>query len=317
MGQPHWVIQATGWMMLPWHRRLRRRTYEGLARVLLMVLGALPAKVGYAVGRGLARLALRLRIDDVCLARRNLALVFPDGDASWQLTTVKAATDRLGENLFDTLTLERWLNDSYSRVTDDGALAELQRLRAEGNGVLILTGHFGCWELLGAWLAYVMGGLTVVTGVVRNAPVDRLLNDRRRRLGLNPVPRDGDLRPLLRTLRSGGVAALLMDQNVKSPSLDVPFCGVDAPTAQGFAALAQRTQAPILPLAIQRERGGHRVIHLPPLRPEEFGEFADWAEVLRECNVRLETFLRGNPQEWVWFHERWPETKTGSMEAES
>jgi len=293
---------------------MRRRAYELLARFLLVVLRFSPSGFGRACGRGLARTAVRFRPEDVALARRNLALVFPDRDDEWRRRTINAATDRLGENLFDSLTLERWRDDRFASVTDDGALAVLRRLQAEGRGVLILTGHFGCWELLGAWLAGVSGGLTVVTGVVRNVPVDRLLNDRRRRLGLTPVPRDGDIRPLFRALRSGGTAAVLMDQNVKAASADIDFCGVPAPTATGFAGLARRTGAPILPLAIRREAGGHRVVHLPPLRPEEFNGFSDWAEVLRECNVGLEAFLRRNPEEWVWFHDRWPEAEKPKSE---
>lgn len=287
-------------------RRLRRRGYALLARAVLMAACVVPQAPGRAFGRMLSRLAFRIRPADVDLARRNLALAFPDRDTAWRERIVDEATARLGENLHDALTLRRRARRGFDDVTDDGARAVLRDLAAEGNGVLILTGHFGCWELLGAWLAHVMGELTVVTGVVRNPAVDRLLNDRRRALGLNPVPRDGDLRPLLRALRSGGAAALLMDQNVKSESVDVPFCGTPAPTAVGLARLARRTGSPILPLAIGRDGHGHRVIHQPPLRAEDHDGYSDERALLAACNGALERFLARNPAEWVWFHDRWP-----------
>lgn len=290
---------------LPLYRRLRRRAYAMLARAALRTAGGTPTGIGRAGGRGLARLAAMLRPEDVALARRNLATAFPDRDARWRDEVGRTATDRIGENLFDALTLERWAADGFARIAGDDTAALLDDLRRDGRGVLILTGHLGCWELLGAWLAKAADGLTVVTGVVRNEPVDRMLNDRRRRLGLRPVPRDGDLRPLLRALCEGGVAAVLLDQNVKSASEPAPFFGRPAPTATGFAALARRTGATVLPVALQRDGDGHRVVHLPPLRPEDHDGFADEAALLAAANAALAEMIARNPCEWVWFHDRW------------
>ncbi len=154
-------------------------------------------------GRGWAALALRVRPRERERARANLALALPELAVGAREALLKRAAAALGANLHDTLALERLSAGGYAGVEGTAAAATARALLAEGRGLLILTGHLGCWELLGGWLARELGGLAVVTGTIHNAPFDRLVNDRRRRLGLTPLPREGDLRPLLRVLRGG------------------------------------------------------------------------------------------------------------------
>ena len=268
-----------------------------------------PTSSGRATGRALARLGLALRPRERAQAEANLVLAFPDSDQAWRRDLIRRAADRLGDTLHDSLTVDRWLERHRSLIIGDDALTELRRCRNEGRGVLVLTGHLGCWELLGGWLARMMDGLTVVVGEIHNEPVDRLVNDRRRRLGMAPVPRDGDLRPLLRALRDGGVAAVLMDQATKVPSRDVPFFGHPAPTATGFASLALRTGAPILPMAIERLGRGHRVVTGTMIDPRGYDGVDPTFDLLLACNKALEDLVRRNPAEWVWFHRRWPDER--------
>jgi len=292
---------------LPTRRQLRRAAYHGLALAVLGAVRLLPTPAGRWLCRGLARAALVWRPREREVARGNLRLVFPGLTPPQREALLRRAAEALGENAYDALTLDRWRERGYRGVEDDGTVAALRGLLAEGRGALVLTGHFGCWELLGGYLADRLGGLTVVTGTIRNPPVDRLVNGWRRRAGLTPVPRDGDQRPLLRALRAGGAAAVLLDQNTRVGNRDVPFCGAAAPTPAGFAKLALRAGTPILPVAIGRRGRGHALTHLPPLRPEADAGEGAVDDLLREANAALETLLRRNPPEWVWFHRRWPD----------
>ena len=297
--------------MPPLHRRIRRRLYHALARAVLAGARRLDTERGRAAGRRLARLALALRGRERDRARANLARVFPVRSPAARETLLRSATDRLGENLFDALTLDRRRAAGYADVSDDGAVAELERLRDAGRGALVLTGHFGCWELLGGYLASGLGGLTVVTGTIHNGPVDEMVNRWRRDAGLDPVPREGDLRPLLRVLRAGGIAAVLLDQNTRVENRTVPFCGHPAPTPVGFARLALRFGTPILPVVIGREGRGHRVTSGEPIDPAAFAApdpAVAETGLLIACNAALEKALRRNPDEWVWFHDRWHDT---------
>jgi KDO2-lipid IV(A) lauroyltransferase len=237
-------------------------------------------------------------------------LAFPDLSVAAREKLLGESAIVLGRNFYDSLTLARAAHEDFAGIRDDGALAAITRLRSQGRGVLILTGHIGSWELLGAFLAARLGGLAVVTGTVHNRPVDQLLQEQRRKMGLIPLPREGDLRPLIRALRQGGVVAVLLDQNTRVQNIDVPFFGHPAPTAAGFGKLALRYRVPVLPVAIARAGDGHHVVHLPPVGLPECGNESAVVEFLRQCNAALETLIRRNPAEWVWFHQRWPEPIT-------
>lgn len=302
---------------VPRWRRARRRLYWLLLLAVLGVARWAPIGVGRAVGRGLARLAVRLRKREAARARANLARAFPERDAEDRERLLSESVTRLGENLADALAAPRILAGALP-VVEDGpsVVAQVAELSMPGRGVFLLTGHLGCWELLGGWLARELsaaglGPLAVVTGTVRNPPVDRLLQERRRSLGMRVLPREAGAAPLLRHLRGGGVAAVLLDQRTRASNRPVPFFGHPAPTPVGLARIALRKRVPILPVAMARrtEGPGHTVLHLPPL--DSAG--VDETSLLVAANGALEEFVRRNPAEWVWFHRRWADVDTEVM----
>jgi KDO2-lipid IV(A) lauroyltransferase len=222
---------------------------------------------------------------------------------------VKATAAAAGDNLFHALAAGRLLDRAAftEKGPSDQSLARtVAALQEGGQGVFFLTGHIGSWELLGAYAARQfdregLGRLGVVTGTLRNPPIDRLVQGRRRKLGLAPLPREEGLRPVLKHLDDEGLVAFLLDQNTRTRNLDVPFFGRLAPTPVAMAQLALKRGIPVLPLAMIPQDGGFTIHWLAPLEPrhEELPEF------LTRCNAALEELIRRNPAQWVWFHERW------------
>jgi len=302
---------------LPWRRRWRRRFYHRLLIAVAASVAGLPEAPGRGLCQALALTALALRAEERGRADRNVTLALPhlDRDARHRLVWRCAAA--MGRNLHTALRLVHWAAADFRRVRTApspgpggvDALEWIRRLRVEGRGVLLLTGHLGCWELLGGYLARRLDGLTVVTGTVHNAPVDAWIQDRRRALGLKVLPRDEGARPLLESLRGGEVVAVLLDQNTRVPSEPVPFLGRPAPTATALAKLAIRHQIPVLPVAIASVGDGHEVRCLRPLRialpSAELGSGDAVRALARKCNDALGELIRRNPVEWVWFHDRW------------
>lgn len=293
---------------LPLWRRLRRRCWYLVARAILAVVRTLPESVGRGLCRTLAWLAWRLRRRDRDLADRNLALAYPDRDPAWRGELLREAARALGDNVHAALSLERLAARGFPAVQDasgpDGRplVAVLQDLQERGRGVLLVTAHLGCWELLGVWLASRVEPTAVVTGTVRNPAVDRLLQDRRRALGLHPLPREAGVRPVLRALADGAVVGALLDQNTRAAGALVPFMGRPAPTPLGLLQLAWRRGVPLVPAALVRSERGWVVEHLAPIEP---ASMADGQALAAACNRALEVLIRRNPAQWVWFHDRW------------
>lgn len=303
-------------------RKVRRRLYWLLVAFLIRGAEVIPVPVGRRLGAGLARVALLLRPGEKRIAAANLARAFPELDGPGRERLLKDAGTAMGYNLFDTLAVGRLL-DQEGFVAEDPETGMppvgdvLAELASRGRGVFILTGHLGCWELLGAWLARELhhrglGGLGVVTGTVHNPPVDRMLQSRRRNLGMTVLPREAGVAPLLRYLRAGGIVAILQDQFTRTRNLDVPFFGEPAPTPVGLARLALRYGIPVLPVAIARDQRTkrQRVVYQAPLEFKQgLSGDDDVMGFLARCNSRLENFIRRNPAEWVWFHKRWESTR--------
>ena len=304
-------------------RRLRRRAYWLLTLLFLGLVRVSPVSWGRWSGAFWGRLALRLRRRERRRGLDNLALVFPAGTAADRQALLNRSAVALGRNFFDMLAAGRLVAESRM-VREEPGTGEppedfaqvVHRLHRRGRGVLILTGHFGCWELLGAWISLRLadgglGPLGVVTGTIHNPPVDRLVQGRRRALGMKVLPRDRGARGLLGHLRGGGVAAVLVDQNLDAADPPVPFCGHPAPTPAGPARMALKLGTPVLPVAVGREPGTgvHVVRRLeviePWVHPGDSGSARAIEEFLAAWNAGLEEFLRRNPEEWVWFHDRW------------
>ncbi len=288
--------------------------------MMVQLADLVPIAVGRGLCAGMARFAFRMRPQDRHVAEANLGRAFPELDERGRRRLLVESVRALGLNLFDTLAARRLLENGDSVVEEPGPVEGMSQvgdvladLAAPGRGVFILTGHLGCWELLGGWLARELrarglDGLGVVTGTVRNPPVDRFLQGRRRGLGMVVLPREAGAGPLIRYLGSGGIVAVLQDQNTRVQNLDIPFFGEPAPTPVGLARLAMRYGIPVLPVAIARDgrNNCHRVVHLPPLVFKEAGRTDEDVEsFLTLCNGQLEHFIRRNPTEWVWFHKRW------------
>lgn len=301
----------------PLWRRLRRRAWWLALRVTAIVGAALPPRVGRAAGAALARAGLRWRPRERAVAQANLALAFPELDAAGRERLLQRAADAAGRNLRDALCAARLAATAGAvrdeRGPDGRTLGELVAAEAAaGRGVLVLSGHIGCWELFGAWLARELAHrglppLHVVTGVVRNPAVDRWLAGRRRAAGLVPVARTAGAAPLLRCLRGGGVLAALVDQNTAVDSRLVPFFGWAAPTPAGPARLAVRLGTPVVVATMAREGDGAHVVRHGAVWRADAGAGAEEQvdACLLEVNRQLEAAIRRNPAEWVWYHRRW------------
>lgn len=285
---------------------------------MLRLAQVVPLRVGRAAGSGLARLAWHLRPAERRLATANLARALPELGVDERQGILRDAKVYLGRNLFHTLAAPRLVRNSQAVIEDVSVGADnqsigawLSELAAPGRGVLIVTGHLGCWELAGAWVARILaerglGRLGVVTGTIHNPAVNRLLQRHRRALGLQVLPRESGAAPLVRFLKQGGVVAVLPDQQTRSRNLDVPFFGLPAPTPVGVAALALKYGISVLPVAgvWDEERRAQIMRCQPPLRPKEFAP-NDQRGFLTQVNLALEIFIRRNPEQWVWFHRRW------------
>lgn len=183
----------------------------------------------------------------------------------------------------------------------------LEEALAHRRGALLVSGHFGNWELLAAWLAAEGRPVRFLAKTQANVRVDRLQNSLRARAGVGIIRSQTAIKEMLRILRDGGVIGLLGDQDAGSGGLFLDFLGRPASVFRGTASLAWRLQCPVVAGFIVRQADGrHRLSLAPPLLPDpDWGEEEAVLAITRWHTQRLEQAVRRDPDHYFWVHRRW------------
>jgi KDO2-lipid IV(A) lauroyltransferase len=210
----------------------------------------------------------------------------------------------------------RWLPEKAKR-----ALVSVENLDAfirafeRGKGVLILTGHFGNWEV--ATVAgiqqypQVHGRFHFVRRPIKPRWLDALVNRRFRKAGFGVVGKRGSLDTIVERLEAGDVVVFPFDQHAGRPDgIDVDFFGHPAGTFKSLAILALATGAPVLPASSWREPDGRHVLRFDD--PLPVVDHDDTSEAIRRTtrvfNAALERMILRHPEQWYWVHRRWKRT---------
>lgn len=201
-----------------------------------------------------------------------------------------------------------------SKVTFEGEENITESL-ARKKGVIVLSAHFGNWEMLGA--ALVARGYPLT--VVRRDQNDGLLNDviqkQRDRKGIKTVPRDSPLfKQLLYLLKNNELVALIADQNAGPEGLFVDFFGRPTSTFKGPALFGTISGAPIIPIFMVRDGYmRHRVVFKPAVVCPSSGDIGvDIASITQECTRVIEDMIVAHPEQWMWQHKRWKTDPPGA-----
>jgi KDO2-lipid IV(A) lauroyltransferase len=186
------------------------------------------------------------------------------------------------------------------------------RAHQQGKGLLLLTGHFGNWEVatvagLGQFPQY-RGQFHFVRRALKPGWVDALITRRFRRAGFGTLAKRGSMDRILDLLSKGAIIVFTMDQHAGPPDgIPVDFLGHPAGTFRSLAILALSTEVPVIPACSWREPDGTHVLRfedpLPLLQCEDAGDAI--RQNTRAYNVALERMLLRHPEQWIWMHRRW------------
>jgi len=204
--------------------------------------------------------------------------------------------------------MSRW---SRARIRERVRLVDFDMVREaidENEGVVVLTGHLGNWEMAGAGIAAHGLALDVVGKGMANRHVQRDLFATRERLGMRVIEMSDAPREVLRSLRQGRVTALLGDQNAHRYGVFVPFFGKLAATSRGVALFPIRTEVPVFVGFAIREPGWTHsyVLVAKRLEYEMTGDLeTDIRSLLLAYHRALEEAIREAPDQYFWQHRRW------------
>jgi Kdo2-lipid IVA lauroyltransferase/acyltransferase len=178
---------------------------------------------------------------------------------------------------------------------------------ARGKGVILITAHYGNWEMMGPRLIRAGYKVSAVSRTADDPGLESMIESIRTRCGLQQIPRQQAARQGLAALRRNEILAILLDQNTAEGGLFVPFYGYPASTATGPAVFGLKTGAAIVPTFCVREPdGSHTMRAWPPIYPEATGDRqADIHRLTAAITRVIEQQIRERPELWCWLHNRW------------
>lgn len=291
----------------PLRQKVERLLTRGVVLVFALVVRILPLRWGRWLGNLFGYLAYALSPRRQHLADCNIALAFGERLSPRERRRIRlCVTKNMCKVFVELFRVAGFDASKICELVPAKGTDKLHRALERGRGAIVVTGHFGNWELLGARLAAEGVNLAVVARDASDAGVAALINWCRQRLGMKVFGRR-DVRAMRAHLMSNGVLGILPDQHSRKGSILVDFLGRPAWTVRSPALLALRTGAAILPgFCLRRSDDSLHAIIMDEISTQGLGD-RDQAtfEVTRRINAVLGQQILAHPDQWLWLHDRW------------
>ncbi len=202
-----------------------------------------------------------------------------------------------------------WMKDSEIKAAVEiknlDLITEKNKL---GNGVILLSAHFGNWEYIAASASLQLNKkFFIIVKNQRNKFVNDWMNRMRTQWLNEVVPLGVSVRNIYSVLRNNGIAAMVADQRGPEEGLKLEFFGKKTSVYTGPAVLSIKTGAPILFGIPVRQKDFSYKAELVEIDKSNLPEDSDEKiKIVSERMIRyLEKMISENPEQWLWMHRRW------------
>jgi KDO2-lipid IV(A) lauroyltransferase len=279
-----------------------------LLHFLGAVLSILPARILMLAGAACGVIMKLISRNRHIITLNNLRQAFPHFPEQQIYQCAQQAYTNLGIVLLEILCMPFWSLNQLKKRIQFTNIELLTEQSARGKGLVLLSGHYGNWELL-AYAAGIFSGLSMMIVVKdqRNKGVANYINNARTKGGNTIVDMNKAARALLSALGNGKAVAMLADQ-AADPSRDVfiPFFGRPAVTYEAPAMLALRTGAPLIAGYAHRQKNGVYTVKLEIIESQDLSKDKSAIVQLTHRHVQhLEQMIIQDPGQWSWQHKRW------------
>lgn len=291
--------------MASWGRTLRHgvealafrilvRGVRGVSRRRALALGTWIG--GFAFDRGIRR---RVAVENVT------ARIGPDTTQE-AIRIARESYRTTGRTFMDLLRADLLSDRELWSIVDRDKMRPIEAVASEGCGGVLVSGHFGNWELLVLAARRLGIPLAILAGDQSNAAVDRAVRKLRARAGITSLSVRSGLRDAVQIMRDGGFIATLMDQDARRKGVFADFLGTPASSHTGVLSLAMRAGAPVL-FGVLPDSNGTLVPHFSEVwRPDPArSQEENLRHGVESYNRFLEGHVRAAPENYFWVHRRW------------
>ena len=216
---------------------------------------------------------------------------------------------KFGRMIIEVLRFPLLNKDTINSVVKTDGLEYLEEAYARGKGVLMCTGHFGNWELLGANVSLHGYPMLSIARKQNNGGMDRFINEYRETVGQKVAYNQGKegILAMGRYLKEKHLLGILFDQDTNDTGVTIDLFGKEVITPAGPAVFSRTFGSPILPIFMHYDADGScRAKIYPPIYAEKTKDKdRDLYQVTAKLLAVLEQEIRENPPMWFWVHDRW------------
>jgi KDO2-lipid IV(A) lauroyltransferase len=281
-------------------------------KLIVTIINLLPHKLVVFCGRifGMLLYFLSKQRRDITLT--NLKNAYPTKRSKEITDICKFSYQNLGISIFE---LIKFRTQSISEIkniikfTNPELITEVYN---RGKGLIMMTGHFGNWEMLALATGIetsstLQHGINVVAKNQKNAFFDNYIIDNREKFGNKVINAGNAAKEMIKLIKNKEIVALIVDQSA-DPNKDVfvDFFGNPAATYEAPAVLALKFNLPILVSYAIRQKDNTYIATFEELKHDDLLFDKEGIKELTLRHVKhLENQIRLHPDMWSWQHRRW------------
>lgn len=199
-------------------------------------------------------------------------------------------------------------SDKIKEIFLDTGLDFVKKKYEENKGLILLTAHFGNWEMGAVAIGiHLNQPIHVLVKKQKNKYVAEWLNNFRERFGNVQIPLGVSVRELYKTIKGKKIAGIVGDQRGTKEGIIVDFFGKPTFTFQGTASIALKTNCPVIVLLCARQEDSSYKAVIEEINLDKIKGTNE--ERIKEFNQRymsiLEKTIKKYPEQWFWMHNIW------------
>ena len=241
------------------------------------------------------------------LVETNLSLTFPEKPSDEIGSIAQNVYRRQVLNLFEVLRLPLLKNRiDAAKLLDIDGREFLRRTKESGKGGVVISAHFGNWELLGICTGMLVTPMNIVVKKLKNPFIDARINSWRTQNGNSVLYKRHALRSGIEILEQGDVLTILGDQSDPKAGFVTEFLGRRASSFLGPSFLALKTGVPVFVGMCRRREDGRYLVEVEEVMTSDLAfSKKDIEELTRRYTGIIERHIYRYPEEWFWMHDRW------------
>ncbi|MDR0994119.1 MAG: lysophospholipid acyltransferase family protein [Verrucomicrobiota bacterium] len=277
-------------------------------RFLALIIRALPLKGAYWLGLRICDLTYFFRPRERHAVETNLRIILEYQGIIPSEHILKGCArktfQQFGKYLADFIRFRRLALKEIRRSVSISGMEYLEALHKSERGAILVTAHYGNWELGGAFIASMGLPFNAVVRPVASPAMERIYTFFREQRGMKIIHLDHVATGIIRALKRGEMVALVGDRDFTGTGLRRSFFGRETSLPHGAAWFAHRLKVPLVYGAVSRAPDDSYILRIH--KPIDPGEVESEEEIQQKVEAMMQETIMRDPCQWFIFDPFWP-----------